>query len=164
MHNMFAFFHDVGEDWTDLSINQRIFLVAVVVLSVLLGGMTFVNHLEASVTTTTQVNWIFDIDEGLLKSQNDQKFLLLNFYADWCGWCLRLDQDTYGNTTVALFLNENLICVNIDVETNGALTHTYQVSTIPLVVLLSDTGDELRRIVGYRSPSAFLEELSHIAS
>jgi hypothetical protein len=35
-------------------------------------------------------------------------------------------------------------------------------STIPLVVLLSDTGEELGRIVGYRSPSAFLKELSNI--
>ena len=36
-----------------------------------------------------------DFDEALKKARSQNKPLMVDFWAEWCGWCHRLDKTTY---------------------------------------------------------------------
>ena len=104
-----------------------------------------------------RVDWVYDYDEGLGKAKTEGKLVLIDFYADWCGWCKKLDQETYSKQDVASFLNEKLVCIKIDVEKDVTLAENSNVSGLPTIVFLSSNGEEVGRIEGYRPPGQFLE-------
>ncbi len=143
---------------------ERKYLPVVTFLTFLVVGvgisMLFLGQGEGE----SKVNWMYDYDEGLRKARDESKLVLLNFYADWCGWCKRLDQETFHDDGVASYLNDELVCVKIDTESNAGLARSYDVSSIPVTVFLSSEGREVERIRGYLPPASFLEQVREIAS
>jgi len=109
----------------------------------------------------SQVNWLYNYDEGLSKARTENKIVLLYFHADWCSWCKKLNQETFSNQSIASYLNEKLILIKIDVEKNISLSETYEVYDIPTVVFLSVNGTEVGR-QGYLPPGQFLKYVRNI--
>ena len=97
-------------------------------------------------------------------NKNDDKIILVDFETDWCVWCDRLDKDTYTDQGVMEFAEQNLISIKIDAEKNDGPEQKkkYRVRGYPTILLLDPSGNELDRIVGYRPPKEFLEELIRI--
>ena len=97
-------------------------------------------------------------------NKNDDKIILVDFETDWCVWCDRLDKDTYTDEGVMEFAEHNLISIKIDAEKNDGPEQKkkYRVRGYPTILLLDPSGNELDRIVGYRPPKEFLEELIRI--
>jgi len=97
-------------------------------------------------------------------NKNDDKIILVDFETDWCVWCDRLDKDTYTDQGVMEFAEKNLISIKIDAEKNDGPEQKkkYRVRGYPTILLLDPSGNELDRIVGYRPPKEFLEELIRI--
>ncbi len=60
--------------------------------------------------------------EGVDRGKYEKKNVFLNFYADWCGFCKKMDKETFKDPVVIAFLNENFISVkvNSDKERNIA--------------------------------------------
>jgi uncharacterized protein YyaL (SSP411 family) len=42
--------------------------------------------------------------------------ILVDVYTSWCGWCKVMDRETYGNSAVANYINENYYAVKFDAE------------------------------------------------
>ena len=55
-------------------------------------------------------------DEGYEKALKTKKILLVDAYTDWCGWCKRMDIDTYTNPEVIKKINEFFIPVKFNPE------------------------------------------------
>ena len=74
--------------------------------------------------------------------KNDKK-VLVDFYASWCGPCkmLRPVLDQIAET------NTNVEFVSINVDDEDELAEKYGVSAIPCLVLI-DKGEEVKRSVG----------------
>ena len=99
-------------------------------------------------------------------SNNQDKLVLLDFETDWCVWCDRLDADTYTDERVIDFAKQNLISKKIDAEKDSGPEQKkkYRVRGYPTILLLDTDGNEIDRIVGYRPPDEFLNELNRIKS
>jgi len=97
-------------------------------------------------------------------NKNEDKIILVDFETDWCIWCDRLDKDTYTDEGVIDFAEQNFISIKIDAEKNNgpAQKKKYRVRGYPTILLLGPSGNELDRIVGYRPPKEFLDELIRI--
>jgi thioredoxin-related protein len=61
-------------------------------------------------------------DEGILKAYNTKKFMLVDVYTDWCGWCQKMDQGTYANSTVQELLVKSFIPVRFNAESEDLIT------------------------------------------
>lgn len=79
-----------------------------------------------------------DFDKEISK-----EFLLVDFYADWCGPCKMLGVELEN-------LNEDILKVNTDRFTD--IAKEYGVMSIPTLVFMKD-GKEVKRNIGYVNSS-----------
>ncbi len=80
--------------------------------------------------------------------------VLVDFYADWCGPCRMM-----APILEAVCLErEDLKVAKVNVDESAELAARFGVMSIPTLVLL-DSGDEVKRIVGARPKDALLAEI-----
>jgi thioredoxin-related protein len=71
----------------------------------------------------TELKW-YDWNEGYAKAMKEQKIVLVDAYTDWCGWCKKMDRDTYTNADVIKKINEHFVPIKFNPEIQGV---TYKV-------------------------------------
>ena len=107
---------------------------------------------------TEEITWVTDWDGAFERARGEKKVVVVDFYADWCVWCRRLDTTTYRDPEVVRYMSEEVIPVKMDVEARPgkALANKYGVDGLPTIVILSPEGEELGRIPGYLRADDFL--------
>ena len=79
---------------------------------------------------------------------------LLKFYADWCGPCKGLSKIIDGaKDKITIPIEE------YDIDNEMMMAQEYKVRSVPTMVLVDDTGDEIKRQVGMVSEVKLLEFL-----
>lgn len=65
-------------------------------------------------------------NDGYPKAVSEKKIALIDAYTEWCGWCKKMDRDTYTNPEVVKTLNKYFVPIkfnpeipNIKYELNG---------------------------------------------
>jgi thioredoxin-related protein len=110
--------------------------------------------------------------EAVQKSAKERHTLIyLHFTTDWCGWCRRIEDDTYTDAKVkaalADFAAASLDCtvpngkaVPDAVRTNLSLMRKFGGEGYPFLVILSEDGETVyNTISGYLPPEPFLARL-----
>jgi thiol-disulfide isomerase/thioredoxin len=103
------------------------------------------------------VKWERQFDEALKKAKAAGKPVLVDFWADWCGWCHRLDKTTYVDPAVVERLEA---FVPVKVNTEGSRKETevamrYDVSSLPTLVFVTPAGRQIARVNGFQGPGTF---------
>ncbi len=83
--------------------------------------------------------------------------ILVDFTADWCVPCRRLEKEVYTDPAVVALLQQVLTYkVDADKTENQDLKQHFLVHSLPTLVLCRPNGEEIDRIVGYRPAEDFL--------
>jgi len=90
-----------------------------------------------------------DFEAAVKQSQKENKKLLIDFEATWCGPCKTMDELVYTAQAV-VDAAKNIIPVKVDGDIHRDLTKKYNVTAYPTMILLDSKGKELNRAVGYR--------------
>ena len=134
--------------------------------------ITFVIIFTFCLNTNAQekVNWI-SFEKAVEANKNNPKPFLVDIYTDWCGWCKKMDRDTYANPVIAKYINKNYHAIKMDGEGKEPITYKdytfkfknqgrtgyHELSallmngklTYPMTVILSKEEKLLDRIPGY---------------
>lgn len=78
----------------------------------------------------------------------------LKFYAEWCGPCKGLSMIIAGAQDKITVEIED-----VDIDTCGSLSAQYHIRSVPAMVLLDDTGVEVKRKVGLMNEAQLLDFL-----
>lgn len=79
--------------------------------------LTYIIFLIAVLSSAAQekVNWL-TFEEAIALNKNNPKPILIDVYTDWCGWCKKMDIDTYSNKTIIKAINDTFYAVKLDGE------------------------------------------------
>jgi len=102
--------------------------------------------------------WGTDLSKVMKLAKDANKLILVDVYTDWCGWCHKLDRDTYSNPDVVKFVNNQFVCLKLDAEDGGpgqAFAQEYQIGGFPCIMMLDSAGKLKGVFYGYRNASQF---------
>jgi thiol-disulfide isomerase/thioredoxin len=91
------------------------------------------------------------------KSRQTGKPVMIDFWANWCGWCHRLDETTYVDPVVVK-LAEHFIPLKLNTEggpREEAIARRYGVTSLPTIGFVSPAGNPLLRVTGFYGPGQF---------
>jgi thiol-disulfide isomerase/thioredoxin len=106
------------------------------------------------------IRWERSLSEAFQKARTAHKPVMLDFFAEWCALCHRLDQTTYTDVEV-LRLSQDFVAVKIDAsggEKSREVITRYEVSAVPTLAFVSPSGRLLLK-VGYQGPGEFPDTL-----
>ena len=126
-----------------------------------------------NISAQDAIKW-HKFDEGLNKAQTENKFLLVDFYTDWCGWCKKMDANTYTDKSVIDLINKNFIAVKMNPEKDGAVNFQDKnypaanfaqaagVTGYPATGFFESDSDFIATVPGYMEPDKMIELLNFI--
>jgi uncharacterized protein YyaL (SSP411 family) len=137
--------------------------------------MNFFNHLRpiwllplilviffaGSVPASEVIHWR-SYEEAMAVSKVEKKKVFLHFYADWCGFCRKMAQETFQDSSVVAFLNSNFIPVRVDTDKEQQTAANYGVPALPFTVFLTDRGEPIISLPGYIPADTMLQMLKEI--
>jgi thioredoxin-like negative regulator of GroEL len=103
------------------------------------------------------IHWERNFDQALKMARKQGKPLFVDFWADWCAWCRRLDRTTYADPDV-IKLAQDFVPVKVNTEGSGrelAVTRRYEVTSLPTIVFVSPEGRQILRLNGFLGPGQF---------
>lgn len=71
---------------------------------------------------SAQVKWQTIDQASQVNTKNNKKMFFIDFSTSWCGWCKKMDRDTFSDPVVAAILNKYFIPVRFDAEGNSSFS------------------------------------------
>lgn len=91
------------------------------------------------------VSTLTEFEELLKESKNKNKLIVVDFFATWCGPCLRIAPKIEDWSTNDF--KDKVLFVKVDVDQAEELSQKYEVEAMPTFVFFKD-GDVIHRVVG----------------
>ena len=111
------------------------------------------------------VGWKASLDGALVEAKQKQKYVLADVYTDWCGWCKKLDKDTFQDAQMVRYLKGKFICVKLNAEGSKegkAAAKKYHVHGFPCSLVFNTEGKFIGRLSGYMEPDKFQSALEDL--
>jgi thioredoxin-related protein len=91
-------------------------------MTVLAFVFTFKNTSAQSTTTNTdkKIMWM-SFEEAVAKSDKNPKKIFIDVYTEWCGWCKKMDANTFTDSTIIELMNKDFYAVKLDAETRDTI-------------------------------------------
>jgi thiol:disulfide interchange protein DsbD len=105
-----------------------------------------------------------ELDAQLIKAKQENTFVLLDFYADWCISCKEMEVNTFTNSEASKELKQFVLLqadVTANSQDNQALLKRFGLYGPPGILIFNQRSEEQKdqRVIGYMPPQRFLERL-----
>jgi thiol:disulfide interchange protein DsbD len=101
------------------------------------------------------IDWTLSYEYGIEEARGQSKPVMIDFYADWCVYCKKLDSDVFADDRVVGEAGR-FVAVRVDADERPDLARDHGVLGLPTIVFLDSNGDEAGRIESYVKADEFL--------
>jgi thiol:disulfide interchange protein len=102
-------------------------------------------------------------DQALSLAKTENKPVMVDISAEWCGPCKKMDADTWTDGKVQGWLKENAIPIKVDFTSRSPeIVKKFDFDSIPVMIFFKPDGAEIGRLGGYHSPEQFLSEAGRL--
>jgi len=91
------------------------FILKLLSVGLLIGGLVFISSFSRLDVEPAAIKW-HTWEEAIKLSESNPKKILIDVYTEWCGWCKRMDKETFTNPEIIEMVNENFYAVKLDAE------------------------------------------------
>ncbi|NJB83804.1 thioredoxin family protein [Wenyingzhuangia aestuarii] len=81
--------------------------------------------LWASNPEPKEIKWL-SFEEAIALNKKNPKPIIVDVYTVWCHWCKVMDKETYTDSTITEYINQNYYAVKFDAEQKEPLTFNGQ--------------------------------------
>lgn len=123
------------------------------------------------------LSWTEAVEKA--NSENNPKKIFVDVYTDWCGWCKKMDKNTFNNPKVLDYMKDKFYMVKLDAEQKEDILYkgkTFKFIaqgrsgyhelaaallqgrlSFPTTIFLNANQEILSPIPGYQGPEDFLK-------
>jgi thiol-disulfide isomerase/thioredoxin len=110
---------------------------------------------------TDEIAWLNDYEAALAQAKEENKPVLVDFYADWCGPCKMMDAQTFPDPRV-IRETASFVAVKVDVDRNERVAYAYRIESIPRTVVLNVHGQVVGDRIGFLDADAYVAFLNDV--
>jgi thioredoxin-related protein len=149
-----------------------LFLFVILLSFVLFNAMNYANQQPEE--EQKELSWL-PYEQALAKSKVEDIPTLIYFYSDNCGWCRKLEEESFGNKEIKNVLNKGFALVKINGNSNRTVqvegknltesrlsTEIYQVNAFPTIWFLNSANERISNLPGFVPSDMFLPILIYI--
>ncbi|MFP4050353.1 MAG: thioredoxin family protein [Thermoplasmata archaeon] len=107
-----------------------------------------------------EINW-YQYGEGMQEAKSQGKPIFIDFWAEWCGPCQKMEEEVYPDEDLVQKSSE-FINIKVNVDHNNDLAKQYNIESIPTLMFLNSEGEVLIREIGFMSSSELIDTMDQI--
>lgn len=115
----------------------------------------------APATASAGDGWLTGVDEALAAAEDGDRYILVDLYADWCGWCKVLEKEVFTSPEFRDFTRD-MVLLRVDVEDGGegsALQARYQANSLPTTLILDSQMVKVGEVRGYAPTPQYIASI-----
>jgi len=108
--------------------------------------------------------WFDRSDAAFAEAKRSGRLVLVDLYADWCGWCKTMDKEVFSTPAFETFAAQ-FVLLRVDVEDGGegtALQRRFRAESLPTLLLLDGKRALVGDIQGYLPTARLISRIRSV--
>ncbi len=106
-----------------------------------------------------EIPWSTNLEDSLHRAAANGQPVLMEFTADWCVFCKKMEKNTFPNPQVTQRISSNFVAVRVDADQNKDLVKDLGIKGLPAILIVSPDMKVIKRISGFQTPEALVKQL-----
>lgn len=110
-----------------------------------------------------EIKWEVTFEGAMQRARAQNKPILIDFYADWCGPCKMMDERVYPDRNV-IAQSQNWVTVKVNGEKRPDVMQSYGLNAYPTLVFAHSNGQPIKVIEGYHDAPEMVQQMQEAFS
>ncbi len=112
--------------------------------------------------TARKISWRTSYAQAAEEAVEQEKPILIEFTAVWCGACRQMQQLTFSNQRLVEYVDSAFVPLVLDADEYSELVAGFRIEAFPTTLVVSPELKILKRFTGYQSASTLLPGLEQV--